>query len=383
MKGKLAGAVLALALLCVPASAVNTTLTIDAPETLPAVGKTFTVEVRVTDNPGLSAAQFTLAFDGGVVACEDARVGAALKGTLSAVNPNAAEGAILAAASVEPVTEDGVLGTFTFRVLSAGSAGFALRDGVFSNEEGNEVPVTVTGGKTQPPTGNSEDTKQPENTGQPESPKQPEETKKPQTPSIPETPSISETAGAAKPAFSDVPADFWSRAQIERAAELGLVSGYADGSFRPNASVTRGQFVTMLWRLAGRPSASVEVHFTDIAGLNAEFREAIAWAAEQGIVNGVTATEFRSGAAINRQQAMTILFRYHGGISGMELALTSLYDAQFKDSGTIAPSLKSGVYWAVYNGIISGVTTDTLAPRGTATRAQIAVILTRYAERLA
>lgn len=369
MKGKLAGGLLALALLCVPASAVNTTLTIDAPETLPAVGQTFTVEVRVSDNPGLSAAQFTLAFDADVVACEKANVGTALKGTLSAVNPGAAEGAVLAAASAEPVTANGVLGTFTFRVLSEGSADFALRNGVFSDAAGDAVSVTVSGG------GTTQTPQTPANTKQPESTKQPETAEKTE---VPET-----AAASTTPRFSDVPADFWSCAQIERAAELGLISGYADGTFRPNASVTRGQFVTMLWRLAGRPSASVEAPFTDTAGLNADFRAAIDWAAEQGIVKGVTATEFRSGAAINRQQAMTILFRYHGGISGMESMLTSVYDAQFKDSGSIAPSLKSGVYWAVYNGIISGVTTDTLAPGGTATRAQIAVILTRYAERMA
>ena len=76
------------------------------------------------------------------------------------------------------------------------------------------------------------------------------------------------------------------------------------------------------------------------------------------------------------------LFRYSGGVSGMESLLTGVYDSQFKDSGDIAPALKPGVYWAVYQGVVGGVTQDTLAPRSTATRAQIAVILVRFAEKM-
>ena len=99
-------------------------------------------------------------------------------------------------------------------------------------------------------------------------------------------------------------------------------------------------------------------------------------------MNGLSDTRFGPDAPITRQQAMAILFRYSGGVSGMESLLTGVYDSQFKDSGDIAPALKPGVYWAVYRGVVGGVTQDTLAPRSTATRAQIAVILVRFAEKM-
>lgn len=371
MKRKLVGVLLALSLLCVPAYAADAALTVDAPDTLPAVGETFTVEVDLAGNPGFSAAQFTLAFNSSVVDCQSVQLGSVLSGMMSATNPDAAEGAIVAAVSTGTVTKNGTVGVFTFRVLKAGDPGFALKDSIFSDADGADVPISAV---TAPATGT-------ENTPSTDTPDT-SETPDADAPDG-ETPADEPQTGTEEaPRFSDVPATFWSYEQIRQAAERGVIGGYADGTFRPNASVTRAQFVTMLWRLVGRPAASAPAPFTDVAGLNADFRAAIAWAAENGVVNGVTATEFRPHAAINRQQAMAILFRYSGGISGMELMLTSVYDAQFSDSGSISPSLKSGVYWAVYNGIIGGVTKTTLAPKNTATRAQIAVILMRYADKM-
>lgn len=350
MKRKICGAVLLLALLCamtLPAAAVGTSLRLEGPETLPAEGESFTLCMTIQGNPGLCAAQYTLRYDRTLLTCTGASVGSVLKGTLSVVNPEAEDGVIAAAASVDPAKGDGSIGEFTFRVLKAGTVRFTLAD------------VSLTDGENQALTLD--------------------------LPSLTLSPAGSSGGGeAAAPAsrFADVPEGYWSHDQIERAAELGLISGYADGSFRPGASVTRAQFVTMLWRLAGEPDAAEEPDFTDLVGCNSDFRAAVAWAAEKGITTGVTATAFQPDRAIDRQQAMAILFRYSGGVSGMESLLTGVYDSQFKDSGDIAPALKPGVYWAVYQGVVGGVTQDTLAPRSTATRAQIAVILVRFAEKM-
>ena len=92
--------VLMIAMLSLPAYAAGTSLKIDAPASLPAVGETFTVKVDISGNPGLCAAQYTLAFDKTVVTCVSASVGDVLKGTLSAAHPDAADGAIIAAYSV-------------------------------------------------------------------------------------------------------------------------------------------------------------------------------------------------------------------------------------------------------------------------------------------
>lgn len=384
MKRKMLGALLALTLLLgIPAQAADgAQLVVSAPESLPAVGETFTVEVRIADNPGFCAAQFTLAFDTSVVDCQSVKPGSVLSGTLSASNPDAADGAMVAAVSADTIAKDGVVGVYTFRVLKSGDPDFALKDGLFSDAAGKDVAVTVTA-----PAGSSGTPSAPQ-----ETPETPNGTETPETPETPKTPDAEtpedapqpeapeESAGAVR--FTDVPPGFWSYEQIRRAVELGVIGGYADGTFRPNASVTRAQFVAMLWRLAGRPAAFAPAPFADTASLNADFRAAIAWAAENGIVGGVTPTEFRPSAAINRQQAMAILFRYSGGVSGMEVLMSEVYDAQFSDSGSISASLKPGVYWALYHGIIGGVSETRLAPRNTATRAQIAVILMRYADRM-
>ena len=309
MKRRICGAVLLLVLLCamtLPAAAAGTSLRLEGPETLPAEGESFTLRLTIQGNPGLCAAQYTLRYDRTLLTCTGASVGSVLKGTLAAVNPEAEDGVIAAAASVDPAKGDGSIGEFTFRVLKAGTVRFTLADVSLTDGENQALTLDLPS-LTLSPAGSS----------------------------------AGETTAPA-PRFTDVPEGYWSHAQIERAAEPG---------------------------------------FTDLAGCNSDFRAAIAWAAEKGITTGVTATAFQPDRAIDRQQAMAILFRY-SGVSGMESLLTGVYDSQFKDSGDIAPALKPGVYWAVYQGVVGGVTQDTLAPRSTATRAQIAVILVRFAEKM-
>lgn len=343
--------------------AAGTVLTVEAPETLPAVGETFSVTVSVSGNPGLGAVQFTLGFNKSVVECTDASLGTMLKGAIvGGTNPTAQSGAKAAAVASSVFSGDGILVQYTFKVLKAGEPAFYLKDIVLTKPDKANVEPTVQISGTAVPT-------------------QPVKPEQGGAAAQPETPEETENEVALPQTFTDVPDTYWASAQIERAAAMGLISGYADGSFRPGNQVTRAQFVTMLWRMAGKPAPTKAAAFADIAGLNAEFKSAIAWASENGYVNGVTATAFHPNATITRQQAMVILFRYNGGVSGMELMLSGIYDSQFTDSATIGAFAKSGVYWAVYNGIVNGVTSTTIVPHGTATRAQIAVILLRYADK--
>lgn len=390
---QLAMMVLLLLLFCSTAYAVDMTLTIDAPNTLPTVGESFTVVIRVTDNPGLCAVQYTLSFDPTVVSCQEIQLGAVLSGMLSATNPTAQSGAIVAAASVVPASSDGVLGYFTFQVLREGDGRFSLIDTVFGDAMGNKVSAYVVNEDSGAQSGQTPTLPVvPGNQTRPNEPNEPNEPENPNLPVIPGTqPSDSlqqpeqekdSVAGSDSVYFPDVTQDFWGYVQIQKAAEQGIVNGYEDGTFRPEVNVTRGQFVTMLWRMAGKPPASVSDPFTDTITLDEDFRTAIAWAAEQGIIKGVSATEFAPESAISRQQVMTILFRYSGGISGMEQILADTYNRQFSDSNMISADMKSAVYWAVYHGIVNGVTENLLDPQGPASRAQIVVILMRYAEKI-
>lgn len=172
----------------------------------------------------------------------------------------------------------------------------------------------------------------------------------------------------------------WGETYISEAAARRLFSGYGDGRFGPDDPMTRAQFVTVLWRMAGRPGGEEETPFTDIGGESAEFRGAIAWAYHMGYVNGISEDRFSPSGLLTREQAMKILFYFAGGVSGDEAELYDVYDRGYADSAAISSWAKEPMYWGVYNRIIAGVGDGRLDPQGTATRAQLAKILIVYLE---
>ena len=350
--------VLMIAMLSLPAYAAGTSLKIDAPASLPAVGETFTLKVDISGNPGLCAAQYTLAFDKTVVTCVSASVGDVLKGTLSAANPDAADGAIVAAAATSPAKGDGSIGVFTFKVLKSGETGFTLKDAVFSDANGASISTNVPAA---------------------DSPQKPSGTEKPEQPKGDEPAAPSNPGENAGQTFLDVPKSFWGYESIERAAQLGYVNGVGGGKFEPNRQLTRAEFVTMLYRMAGKSAASTAAAFTDVPQ-NAWYRDAVNWAAEKGYVNGTGENSFNPDGKITRQEVVTILFRYGGAQSGAETMFSSMYDSQFADSGAIAPWAKTAMYWAIYNGVVNGTSPTTVSPTATATRAEVAAIFVRYAK---
>lgn len=363
--------VLLAVLLAMPASAAGTSLSISVPEILPDVGETFSVVVEISGNPGLCAAQYTLVYDDTLLTCENAQAGEVLSGALSVVNPNASDGAIVAAVAIAPVTGDGSIGVFTFRVLKGGDVSFALKDGVFSDANGEtvatNVPVAAAGqasGATDP-------------AGTDTIPARTDTSVTDHLSSETSTPADGGINGTEHRTFLDVPATHWACGEVERAAQLGYVTGVGNDLFEPDRELTRAEFVTMLWRMAGKPEASAAASFTDVPA-DIWYRDAVNWAAEQGYVKGTGAAVFSPDGKLTRQEAVTILFRYHGGQSGMETLLTLAYDSQSSDSGDIADWAKSAMYWAIYNEIMNGTSETTVSPAGTATRAQVAAILVRY-----
>jgi hypothetical protein len=133
----------------------------------------------------------------------------------------------------------------------------------------------------------------------------------------------------------------------------------------------------ILWRLAGRPEPAGAARFSDIGA--DWYRKAAAWASEMGYING-DGERFLPDRQISRQEIVTMLFRYSGGVPGAETLLAGVYDSIYEDSGEIASWGREPMYWAVYKGIISGVTEKRLDPGGRATRAQVAAIVARYLE---
>ena len=378
---------LAVQLLTPLACAAGTTLKLTAPDKLPDVGQTFTVTAELTGNTGLAAVQLSLGYDDSVVECTGIENGALVAGMLAASNPHATRGgigAILAAAATTAVKTDGSLAVFTFRVKAAGDAKLTLADALLSDTDGKALPLSYSlpaliaqGSGSDSGSGSGSDAEKPgTDNKKSEDDKKSEDEDKPEDEEKPADGAQEEVKSGS---FRDVTSAHWAFASVERAAELGLVTGYSDGTFRPDTPVTRAQFVLMLWRMCGKPAAAKAASFADASA--DWYQDALSWAVEKGYVNGLSDTRFGPDAPITRQQAMAILFRLNGGQSGTELTLTGIYEQTFADSTTIASWAKDATWWAVYHELVSGVGGSRIAPEANASRAQIAAILLRYADK--
>ena len=377
---------LAVQLLTPLACAAGTTLKLTAPDKLPDVGQTFTVTAELTGNTGLAAVQLSLGYDDSVVECTGIENGALVAGMLAASNPYATRdgvGAILAAATTTAVKTDGSLAVFTFRVKAAGDAKLTLADALLSDTDGKALPLSYSlpaliaqGSGSDSGSGSGSDAEKPgTDNKKSEDDKKSEDEDKPEDEEKPADGAQEEVKSGS---FRDVTSTHWAFASVVRAAELGLVTGYSDGTFRPDIPVTRAQFVLMLWRMCGKPAAAKAASFADASA--SWYQDALSWAVEKGYVNGLSDTRFGPDAPITRQQAMAILFRLNGGQSGTELTLTGIYEQTFADSTTIASWAKDATWWAVYHELVSGVGGSRIAPEANASRAQIAAILLRYAD---
>ncbi len=176
--------------------------------------------------------------------------------------------------------------------------------------------------------------------------------------------------------YTDVPkAGTWAHAGIDYCIENGYMNGMSDNLFKPNGTVTRGQLVTILYRIAEEPVTTTEKSFTDVKA-GRYYTEAVLWAAENDIVNGYNDGTFKPEAPISREQIATILYRYAGSP-----AATGILD--FPDADKAGNYAKNALIWATQNELITGIkTTDEtiLSPKSNATRAQIATIIMRYLE---
>ena len=377
---------LAVQLLTPLACAAGTTLKLTAPDKLPDVGQTFTVTAELTGNTGLAAVQLSLGYDDSVVECTGIENGALVAGMLAASNPYATRdgvGAILAAATTTAVKTDGSLAVFTFRVKAEGDAKLTLADALLSDIDGKALSLSYSlpaliaqGSGSDSGSGSGSDAEKPgTDNKKSEDDKKSEDEDKPEDEEKPADGAQEEVKSGS---FRDVTSAHWAFASVERAAELGLVTGYSDGTFRPDTPVTRAQFVLMLWRMCGKPAAAKAASFADASA--DWYQDALSWAVEKGYVNGLSDTRFGPDAPITRQQAMAILFRLNGGQSGTELTLTGIYEQTFADSTAIASWAKDATWWAVYHELVSGVGGSRIAPEANASRAQIAAILLRYAD---
>lgn len=176
--------------------------------------------------------------------------------------------------------------------------------------------------------------------------------------------------------FEDVTTNDWYYEAVKFVNEAGLFKGLSDTEFGANVTMNRAMIVTVLHRLAGEPEAqNSNVKFNDV--LNEEYyTNAVIWAVENEIVNGVGNNEFATQDNVTREQLIVMLYRYAKLTGNLteEKANLSAYD----DVDLISDYAKEAFSWAIQEEIITGRTTTTLAPKGIATRAEVATMIMRF-----
>ena len=167
--------------------------------------------------------------------------------------------------------------------------------------------------------------------------------------------------------FTDVHAEDYYYDAVLWAAQKGITGGMSDTLFAPNAACTRAQIVTFLWRAAGSPEPKGMSGFVDVSA-DAYYAKAVAWAVEQGIVSGISATTFNPDAVCTRAQSVAFLYRAFGEKVNKGAGFSDVSaDAYYADA----------VAWAVENGVASGIGGGLFAPDQDCARGQIVAFLYR------
>ena len=167
--------------------------------------------------------------------------------------------------------------------------------------------------------------------------------------------------------FYDVPNGAYFYEAVKWAVDKGITNGLSDTMFGPYESCTRAQIVTFLWRAAGSPEPKTASSFTDVPA-NAYYAKAVAWAVENGITNGMTATMFAPDATCTRGQSVTFLYRALKGTASGSANFTDVKsDAFYADA----------ISWAVANNVTNGTSNTTFSPNADCTRAEIVTFLYR------
>lgn len=177
--------------------------------------------------------------------------------------------------------------------------------------------------------------------------------------------------------FTDVSASHWAHDDITYVYENDLMNGTDGSLFSPESTTTRAQVVTVLYRLAGQPAADWENPFWDVPA-SAWFHDAVTWAWENDITGGVSSTHFGAGNAVTREQLATFLYRYAQDQGYDTSARADL--SGYSDAGLVSSYATEALSWANATGLIIGTTATTLSPKGSATRAQVATILSRFCQ---
>ena len=175
----------------------------------------------------------------------------------------------------------------------------------------------------------------------------------------------------------DVDAGAWYHEAVDTVLAAGMMNGVGNASFAPNQTLSRAMLVQILYNAAGKPAVEQNSTFQDVSA-DSWYATAVAWAAQNGIVSGYGHGMFGPNDAVTREQAVKILYT-HAQKQGADTSAQASLDS-YTDAGSVAAWAEQAMHWAVAKGVVSGTSSDTLAPRGTTTRAQAAQLIMRFFE---
>ena len=180
--------------------------------------------------------------------------------------------------------------------------------------------------------------------------------------------------------FTDVVAGTWYYGAAAYAYNNGLFAGMTPTTFAPNATMTRAMLVSVLWRLAGEPAPKAPNTFVDVPD-GAWYTDAVTWAAENGVVSGIGGSRFDPSGFVTREQTAEILYNYAHS-KGYDVSARADLTA-FPDAGSVSGWAEEALSWAIADGLNYCTVRDCqtiLDPQGSASRAQVAMILMNYVE---
>lgn len=183
--------------------------------------------------------------------------------------------------------------------------------------------------------------------------------------------------------FTDVKSNDWYYNAVNYANSNQIMLGVTADLFQPNTPTDRAMIVTTLWRAAGSPKPDSTAPFTDL-NAGAYYIDAVAWANENDIVNGIDATHFAPAQEISREQMAAIIYRYAKSqkVDVSQNANNKPDLTAYNDADQIAPYALDSVKWVLDTEIINGKNTFIIAPKDNLTRAEAATFFMRYAQKI-
>lgn len=286
----------------------------------------FTLDVVLEGDGTNCGGSFILWYDSGCLELTGLEAGPAVSGAVAVTNPELGDGvAKMSWVSLEPLTGGGVMARATFRVLLAEATTVEVLNPQLLDQAGEALPVTAAQGTVGPEGDQPPVQETPTPPPAQESPAQPGQTPPAET-DKPEQPEAEQPPETWENPFADVPAGSWFHDAVAYVVGEGLFTGTSSSAFSPQLSMDRAMLATVLYRRSGESGdAGALATFADGGTVPAWAAEGMAWAVERGILQG-SGGRLMPDAPLTRETLATILFRYSGGEAGQTASLTAFAD---------------------------------------------------------